>query len=162
MQVFERYVSPHEFLVFACEFLLIPGALIAAVLLQVPESSAALVWKVVLAAVLCQLWLYHIDFYDLRVVGSGHELLVRLVQAVGATTVTLGLIYLLVPALALRPAAILRSMAILSFTVLAWRLLVNRLVSASPLVEHTLVIGTGIAARAVAAELVTRHRLACG
>ena len=160
MQVFERYVSPHEFLVFAFEILLIPGALIVAVVLQQPAGAPGVLWKVLPAAMLCQLCLYYNDFYDLRLVHTGSELLVRLIQAVGATTLALGIVYLMVPSLALHPAAVLRSLSALGLTVLAWRLLFNRLVTASPLVENTLVIGTGVAARAVAEELVTQHAFA--
>jgi sugar transferase (PEP-CTERM system associated) len=160
MQVFERYVSPHEFLVFAFEILLIPGALVLAVLLQQPGSGVAVVWKVLPAALLCQLCLYYNDFYDLRLVHSGSELIVRLIQAVGATTLGLGVVYLFVPSMAIHPAAVLRSLAILGLTVLAWRLLFNRLVSASAFVENTLIIGTGLAARAVAEQLVAQHSFA--
>ena len=143
MQVFERYVSPHEFLVFAFGILLIPGALVVAVILQQPAGAPGVLWKVLPAAVLCQLCLYYNDFYDLRLVHSGSELLVRLIQAVGATTMALGIVYLAVPSVALHPAAVLRSLTMLGLTVLAWRLLFNRLVAASPLVENTIVIGTG-------------------
>jgi sugar transferase (PEP-CTERM system associated) len=160
MQVFERYVSPHEFFVFAFEILLIPGALIVAVLLQQPAGAPDVAWKVLPAAVLCQLCLYYNDFYDLRLVHSGSELLVRLIQAVGATTLTLGIVYLVVPSLAIHPAAVLRSLTALGLTVLAWRLLFNRLVAASPLVENTIIVGTGVAARAVADELVSQHAFA--
>lgn len=160
MQVFERYVSPHEFLVFAFEILLIPAALIGAVILQQPAGASEGLWKVLPAALLCQLCLYYNDFYDLRLVHSGGELVVRLIQAVGATTLALGVIYLAVPAVALHPAAVLRSLTLLSLTVLGWRLLFNRFVAASPFVENTVVIGTGVAARAVARELVARHDLA--
>jgi sugar transferase (PEP-CTERM system associated) len=160
MQVFERYVSPHEFLVFAFEILLIPGALIVAVLLQQPAGAPDVLWKILPAAVLCQLCLYYNDFYDLRLVHTGSELLVRLIQAVGATTLTLGIVYLVVPSLAIHPAAVLRSLTVLGLTVLAWRLLFNRLVTASPLVENTIVVGTGVAARAIAAELVAEHAFA--
>jgi sugar transferase (PEP-CTERM system associated) len=117
-------------------------------------------WKVLPAAVLCQLCLYYNDFYDLRLVHTGSELLVRLIQAVGATTLTLGIVYLMVPSLAIHPAAVLRSLTVLGLTVLAWRLLFNRLVTASPLVENTIVVGTGVAARAVAEELIAEHSFA--
>jgi sugar transferase (PEP-CTERM system associated) len=160
MQVFERYVSPHEFHVFAFEILLIPGSLIVAVLLQQPAGAPDVLWKVLPAAVLCQLCLYYNDFYDLRLVHTGSELLVRLIQAVGATTLTLGIVYLMVPSLAIHPAAVLRSLTVLGLTVLAWRLLFNRLVTASPLVENTIVVGTGVAARAVAEELIAEHSFA--
>jgi sugar transferase (PEP-CTERM system associated) len=130
------------------------------VALQQPVGDTGVVWKVLPAAVLCQLCLYYNDFYDLRLVHSGSELIVRLIQAVGVTTLALALVYLVVPSVALHPAAVLRSLTVLGLTVLAWRLLFNRLVTSSPLVEHTLVIGTGVAARAVAQELVTQHAFA--
>jgi sugar transferase (PEP-CTERM system associated) len=160
MQVFERYVAPHELLVFALEILLIPGALVAAVLLQQPGGGADVLWKVLPAAALCQLCLYYNDFYDLRLMRSGSELVVRLIQAVGATTLGLGIVYLLVPSLAIHPAAVLRSLTVLGLTVLGWRLLFNRLVTASPFAENTLVIGTGAAARAVAEQMLAQHALA--
>ena len=103
MQVFERYVSPHEFLVFAFEILLIPGALILAVVLQQPAGGSTLMWKILPAAVLCQLCLYYNDFYDLRSVHSGSELVGlrqpsmasapdRIVGSWGNILVSLGLI----------------------------------------------------------------------
>ncbi len=160
MQLFERYVSPHALMVFTFEVLLICGSLSAAILLQEPDVPPGLAWKVLIAATLCLLCLYYNDFYDLNLVRSGRELVVRLVQAAGVTTILLAILYLAVPAVALHADAFLRSLAVIVPTVLAWRLVFNHLVPDSPFVENTLVLGTGPAARAVARELVTHHDLA--
>src|SRR5690606_3820089 len=110
MQLFERYVSPHELIVFTFELVLISGSLALAVQLQQPAETPGLLWKVLLVAVLSQLCLYYNDFYDLRAVRSGRELLIRLVQSAGAATVLLGIIYLLIPAVALDAQAFLISL----------------------------------------------------
>jgi sugar transferase (PEP-CTERM system associated) len=153
VQVFERHVSPNELIVFGCEILLISGWFCWA-FLQQPAESPGLVWRVLLAAVFCQLCLYYNDFYDLHLVQSGRELVARLVQSTGVASIMLGLLYLAIPAVALDAGAFVRSLAVLILIVLSWRLLVNRVVPASPLIEKTLIVGTGPAARTVAQALV--------
>jgi len=86
MQVFERYVSPHECLAFAFEVLLISGSLVVVFLLQEPNAgSLALVGKVLLAGGLCQLSLYYHDFYELRLAPSLRDQLLRLIQTARAS-----------------------------------------------------------------------------
>jgi sugar transferase (PEP-CTERM system associated) len=159
MVLFERYVSPHELLVFAFENLLIGASIVVPLLVLEPVEPPGLVWKVLVAALLCQLCLYYNDFYDLALMRSGRELIVRLVQGAGAATIMLGLIWLAAPSLALHSDVFLKSLAALLITMLAWRLLFNRLLRTSPLVENTLVVGMGAAPRAVARELVANHGL---
>jgi sugar transferase (PEP-CTERM system associated) len=153
MQVFERHVSPHELIVFGCEIVLISGGLLLAFLLQQPTESPGLVWRVLLAGMFCQLCLYYNDFYDLHLVQSGRALVARLVQSTGAASIVLGLVYLAIPAVAVDAPSFVRALGILIVIVLSWRLLVNRLVPTSPLIENTLIVGTGPAARAAASAL---------
>ncbi len=101
MQLFKRNVSPHELILFAVEIVLICGAMAVAFHLHgTPDSG--LPWRILPAAALCQLCLYYNDFYDLRLVHSGRELLARLVQAAGAATIILGIVYLAVPFIAVQ------------------------------------------------------------
>lgn len=157
MQLFERNVSPHELIVFTFELVLISGSLALAVQLQQPAETPGLLWKILLVAVLSQLCLYYNDFYDLRAVHSGRELVIRLVQGAGVATIILGIIYLLIPSVALDAQAFLTSLGLVIMSVLAWRLAVNHLLLASPLVENTLIVGTDLATRAVAHEIVANH-----
>ena len=46
-----------------------------------------------LVTVVCQLCLYYNDFYDLTLVHSNRELIVRLLQAVGAASIVLAALY---------------------------------------------------------------------
>ena len=68
---------------------LIFGSVALAALLQETPDLAANVWKIGLVTVICQLCLYYNDFYDLTVVHSNRELIVRLLQAAGAASIIL-------------------------------------------------------------------------
>ncbi len=158
MQVFERYVSPHEVLAFACEVLLISGSLVLVFLVREPhDGSLALMGKVLLAGGMCQLSLYYHDCYDLRLAPSLRDQLARLFRAAGAASIGLGLLYLLIPGVALQSREFLLALGVLTFAVFVWRVLFTRLMLASPLVENVLIVGTGTAPRAVAHELAARH-----
>ena len=101
MQLFNRYVSTRSLTVFAGELLLIFGSVALAAGLQGGELAGNL-WKIVLVTVVCQLCLYYNDFYDLTLVHSNRELIVRLLQAVGAASIVLGALYFTIPALTVR------------------------------------------------------------
>src|SRR3954466_14684990 len=78
MQLFNRHVSTRSLTVFAGELLLIFGSVALAALVQNTPDLGANLWKIGLVTVVCQLCLYYNDFYDLTVVHSSRELIVRL------------------------------------------------------------------------------------
>ena len=95
MQLFNRYVSPRGLTVFGCEILLIFGSVAIAARVHgeganVPDD----LWKIALVTGLCQLCFYYNDLYDLTVVHSSRELLIRLLQAAGAASILIALLYL--------------------------------------------------------------------
>ena len=98
MRLFNRYVSTRSLTVFGGELLLIFGSVALAAALQGGPVNENL-WKIVLVTVVCQLCLYYNDFYDLTLVHSNRELIVRLLQAVGAASIVLAALYFTVPAL---------------------------------------------------------------
>src|SRR5690348_16196943 len=53
--------------------------------------------RLLLIVFVCQVCLHYADLYDLRVVGDPRELLVRLFQALGATSLLLAFIYFWAP-----------------------------------------------------------------
>src|SRR5215218_8446930 len=97
MQVFNRYVSTRSLTVFAGELLLISGSVAAAAAFQNTPDLASNLWKILLVTLVCQLCLYYNDFYDLTLVHSNRELVVRLLQAAGAASIVLALLYFLQP-----------------------------------------------------------------
>ena len=81
MQVFNRHVSTRGLTVFAAELLLISGSVALAAAVQNTPDLPASLWKVGLVTIVCQLCLYYNDFYDLTIVQSNRELIVRLLQS---------------------------------------------------------------------------------
>jgi sugar transferase (PEP-CTERM system associated) len=158
VQLFNRYVSPRGLTVFGCEILLIFGSVaIAARAHGAPADVAHDAWKIALITGLCQLCFYYNDLYDLTVVHSSRELLIRLLQAAGAASILVALLYLLVPSIAIGNGIFVSSLVIFLLAIIAWRLLFNRLAYARQLEERVLIVGTGATARMVARQIQAQH-----
>ena len=158
MQLFNRYVSSRGLTVFGCEIMLIFGSVaIAARAHGVHADVAADLWKIALVTGLCQVCFYYNDLYDLTVVHSSRELLIRLIQAAGAASIIIALLYLVVPSLAIGNGIFVSSLVIFLLAIVVWRLLFNRLAYASQLEERVLIVGTGATARLVAREIQAQH-----
>jgi sugar transferase (PEP-CTERM system associated) len=158
MQLFNRYVSPRGLTVFGCEILLIFGSVaIAARAHGAGPDVAHDMWKIALITGLCQLCFYYNDLYDLTVVHSSRELLIRLLQAAGAASILVALLYVLIPSIAIGNGIFVSSLVIFLIAIIAWRLLFNRLAYASQLEERVLIVGTGATARMVARQIQSQH-----
>jgi sugar transferase (PEP-CTERM system associated) len=158
MQLFNRYVSPRGLTVFGFEIMLIFGSVaLAARAHGVDANVGADLWKIALVTLLCQVCFYYNDLYDLTVVHSNRELLIRLLQAAGAASIIIALLYLVMPSLAIGNGIFVSSLVIFLAAIVVWRLLFNRLAYASPLEERVLIVGTGLTARTVAREIQTQH-----
>jgi sugar transferase (PEP-CTERM system associated) len=160
MQLFNRYVSTRSLTVFTGELLLIFGSVFLATSLQNAPDSAATVWKIALVTVVCQLCLYYNDFYDLTLVHSSRELIVRLLQAVGAASIVLAALYFTVPDLMIGDGIFVSALFVFLVGILAWRLLFNRLIGSLKLEERILFVGTGETARKVVRQILDQHDFA--
>jgi sugar transferase (PEP-CTERM system associated) len=158
MQLFNRHVSPRGLTVFGFEFLLIFGSVAIATRAHGTDMSVtAEIWRIALIIGLCQVCFYYNDLYDLTVVHSSGELLIRLLQAAGAASIIIALLYLLVPSLAIGQGIFLSALLILLLAIAGWRLLFNRLADFSQLEERILFVGAGPTARRVARQIQRQH-----
>ena len=160
MQVFNRQVSTRGLTVFAAEMLLISGSVALAAAVQDTPDLAASLWKIGLVTVVCQLCLYYNDFYDLTVVHSNRELIVRLLQAVGAASIILAALYFIVPSLMIGDGIFVSSLFVLVVGIIGWRLLFNIVTRSYLLEERILVVGTGNAARKVTRQILDQKDFA--
>jgi sugar transferase (PEP-CTERM system associated) len=158
MQLFNRYVSPRGLTVFGCEILLIFGSVAIAARAHGSGSAvAADLWKIALVTGLCQICFYYNDLYDLTIVHSSRELLIRLLQAAGAASIIIALLYLVVPSIAIGNGIFVSSLVIFLIAIVAWRLLFNRLAYSANLEERVLIVGAGPTARMLARQIQTEH-----
>jgi len=160
MQVFNRHVSTRGLTVFAAELLLISGSVALAATLQGSTDLTTGIWKVGLVTLVCQLCLYYNDFYDLTLVHSSRELVVRLFQAVGAASIVLAALYFTVPALVIGDGIFVSALVVFVVGILGWRLLFNSVTRRLRLEERILVVGTGQTARTVTRQILAQRDFA--
>src|SRR5688500_7136363 len=125
MQLFNRYVSTRSLTVFTGEMILIVGSVALAASLQHTNAWPGQLWKIAVVTLICQLCLYYNDFYDLTLVHSNRELIVRLLQAVGAASIILAALYFAVPALMIGDGIFVSALLVFVVGILGWRLLFN-------------------------------------
>jgi len=158
MQLFNRYVSPRGLTVFGLEILLISGSVsIAARAHGADANVVADLWKIALVTGLCQVCFYYNDLYDLTVVHSTRELLIRLLQAAGAASIIIACLYLVMPSLAIGNGIFVSSLVIFLAAIITWRLIFLRFTSSSQLDERILMVGTGPTARTIARQIQGQH-----
>jgi sugar transferase (PEP-CTERM system associated) len=160
MQLFNRHVSTRGLTVFAAELLLISGSVALAAGLQDSDRLADSVWKVGLVTIVCQLCLYYNDFYDLTLVQSNRELIVRLLQAVGAASILLAALYFAIPGLMIGDGIFVSALFVFVVGILGWRLLFNSITRSLHLEERILVVGTGESARKVTRQILDQKDFA--
>ncbi len=160
MQLFNRYVSTRSLTVFAGELCLIFGSVALAAGLQDTPDLAGNLWKIGLVTIVCQLCLYYNDFYDLTLVHSTRELVVRLLQAVGAASIVLAALYFTMPSLMIGNGIFVSALFVFLVGILGWRLLFNQLSGSLELQERILVVGTGDTARKVVRQILEQREFA--
>jgi sugar transferase (PEP-CTERM system associated) len=160
MQLFNRYVSTRSLTVFTGELFLIFGSVALAASFQLDGSIAASLWKIALVTSVCQLCLYYNDCYDLTVVHSNRELIVRLLQAAGAASIVLAALYFTIPALMIGDGIFVSALFVFLVGIVSWRLLFNHLSGSLKLQERILVVGTGETARKVARQILAQRDFA--
>jgi sugar transferase (PEP-CTERM system associated) len=160
MQLFNRYVSTRSLTVFAGEALLIFGSVALAAAIQGTPDLTSHLWKIALVTAVCQLCLYYNDFYDLTLLQSNRELIVRLLQAVGAASILLAALYFTIPALQVGDGIFVSALFVFLVGILGWRLLFNQMMASLRLQERVLVVGTGATARKVARQILDQREFA--
>ena len=160
MQLFNRHVSTRTLTVFTSELGLIFGSVALAAAVQDTTDLPANFWRILLVTLVCQLCLYYNDFYDLTLVHSNRELVVRLLQAAGAASILLAALYFLMPDLMIGNGIFMSALFVFLVAILGWRLLFNHVSGSMKLQERVLFVGTGETARKVARQILDQREFA--
>ena len=161
MQVFNRHVSARGLTVFGFETMLISGSILVAAHVHGSLNDAVSgIWKIVFATALCELCFYYNDLYDLTLVHSKSELVVRVLQAAGAAAIVLAGVSVLLPSLIIGHGIFMTSLGLLLVAVPVWRLAFDGLTHDSHLEERVLIVGTGARARTFAQQISAQHNFA--
>jgi sugar transferase (PEP-CTERM system associated) len=119
-----------------------------------------IVLKALPIAFACQICLYYGELYDdLRLTADRRELLARVLQALGVTSVILAIVYYLFPYLAFDRIVFPLAAVGVGGLVIGWRMLFSWLSAQVGPNERLLLVGTSIAAQDLARELTERVEL---
>jgi sugar transferase (PEP-CTERM system associated) len=123
----------------------------------VEENGAA---KTLLAAGIAQACLYYADLYDLRLAADRPELFVRIIQALGAASFILAVVYFWFPALIIGRGVFMIAAFLVITLAITWRLVFVWMSGQMGPRERLLLVGTSPAAVSLARELHEhRHEL---
>jgi sugar transferase (PEP-CTERM system associated) len=161
MQVFNRHVSAKGLTVFSLETVLISCSILVAARVHGPiDQVPGAFWKITLATAVCALCFYYNDLYDLTIVHSKTELLVRVMRAAGTAALVLATVTVLVPAINMGRGVFLTSVGMLLVVVPAWRIAFDGVTRDPHLEERVLIVGTGSIARLIAWQIQNQHDFA--
>jgi sugar transferase (PEP-CTERM system associated) len=116
--------------------------------------------RVLLIVMVTQVCLHYADLYDLRTITSKGDFMSRLMRAIGATSLILGIAYWLFPLLVVEQGVFLLSAVLAIVLVMMWRTTFDVITSRLAPRERLLLVGTSPAAIVLARELhERRHEL---
>jgi sugar transferase (PEP-CTERM system associated) len=121
-------------------------------------SDNTAILRVLLIVVVCQLCLHYADLYDLRTIQARGDLVARVMRAIGATSLILGIAYWLFPLLVVEQNVFLLTAALAIVMVMAWRSAFDLVTSRLAPRERLLLVGTSQAAILLARELFERRQ----
>ena len=154
MRIFNRPVSAKSVAIFGIDAVVISSVILATVPLSSGHAASGL-WAIALMAVLCELCFYYNDLYDLTVVHSTRELVIRVLQASGAAAIVLAVAHVTAPSLSLDASSAIFALALIVATVVVWRTVFAAFAPYSRL-ERLLILGTGPTAQMLARRIVTQ------
>ena len=124
---------------------------------EVVANDHGLFKTLVLAAV-TQTCLYFADLYDLRRVSESRELFIRLLQALGAASFALAVLYFWLPAMIIGRGVFVIAAVLIIGLVGGWRIAYGWLGTRIAPRERLLLVGTSASALALARELFERRQ----
>ena len=161
MRVFNRYLSQRHLTVFTGELLVIFGSTAWVAHMYRPGDDVVTAFgKGAVVTALCLVCLYYNDLYDLTVVRTSREVVIRMLQAVGTASILTALLYLAQPRLAVADGAFLPAAAVFLLGILGWRLVFNRVAALHSFGERILIIGTDTTARTIARQVLAQQDFA--
>jgi sugar transferase (PEP-CTERM system associated) len=145
------------------ETCLLVGAVVAATYIRLGEelwfmlSDPDSMLRALLVVAVCQVSLHYADLYDLRSIVDSRDLVVRLFQALGASSLILAFLYFWFPDWIIGRGVFLIAAILVISLVMVWRLAFTWLTKRVAPSERLLIVGTSRAGIDLARELFDRR-----
>lgn len=165
LKILNRYYPIRNILFFIVEGVLIYLAVLGAAYLRfevegwalLTGDSGSILLKALLVSIICQMCLYYNDLYDFRVVSNNVELVIRLLQAIGASYLVLAFLFILMPSFLLGRGVFVITLFFLIAFIVSWRLLYNWILKTKRFDQHVVIVGAGAFAHTLADSVEHRR-----
>jgi sugar transferase (PEP-CTERM system associated) len=160
VRVFRQRVTFRLVALLATESVLIVSAVMLGAYLRTGEvATPGTLARALLITTVCQLCLYYAELYDSHVLADRREVFLRLLQALGSTSLILALLYFWFPALVIGRGVFVLSAFLVIAAVGGWRIVYEWVTGRMSSRERLLLVGTSPAAVSLAKELFERRHL---
>jgi sugar transferase (PEP-CTERM system associated) len=142
------------------DHLLIVAGILLAIAVRLDREHTLVwpfIWRAAFVGLVLQIALHYCDLYDLRTVRRPSDMVVGLVQALGATSLILAVLYYWVPVLIVGRGVHVLAILLILGLVAGWRLAFDWLSARVGPAERILIVGTSSAAVELARELSERR-----
>lgn len=161
-RIFNQYYPIRNILFFLMESILICFSVIVSVYIRFGDYATVYlinelgIIKALLITLISQISLYYFDLYDFKVTNTSMELGVRLLQALGISSIILAVIYYLFPPLIIGRGIFLITLFFLVGFVVLWRLLYHWVLETKRFTKRVLIIGSGDLAIEITREILDK------
>ncbi|MDA3789507.1 MAG: TIGR03013 family PEP-CTERM/XrtA system glycosyltransferase [Desulfobacula sp.] len=146
LRFLKQYFPIRNIIFFLLEGCVIFGSvLLANVLLTFSTSywfDLLLVLRIVLVTIICQTCLYYNDLYDFEVVSTIPEISIRLLQALGITSIALAFIYFVFPLAIIDQKIFILSIVFLLVFIIGWRIGYIQVLNKGMFNEKIIILGS--------------------
>ncbi|MBU1340624.1 MAG: TIGR03013 family PEP-CTERM/XrtA system glycosyltransferase [Proteobacteria bacterium] len=157
LRLLKQYFPIRNIVFFVFEGCIIFGSVLLSTALLTYSNSymfdVLLVLRIGLITFICQACLYYNDLYDFSVSSTIAEMGIRLLQALGITSISLALIYYIFPLAIIDQKIFILSILFLLIFIISWRLLYIQILNKGIFNEHIIILGSSSLAMDIFAEI---------
>jgi len=166
IRLFHAYFPTRTFVLGISEWCLIALSFVAATILRLGTTDAVVMlqyeqglFKILVLSGAFLLCMYYFELYDSSVLGNRREVLIRLIQVLGAVSLVLALAYYLYPPLGLGRGTFLIGLPIVLVVLASWRVLFFAFNRKPQFAERTMIFGDEPSASRLSQQLECRPEL---
>ena len=157
LRLLKQYFPIRNIIFFIFEgFIIFGSVLLSTILLTFSDSylyDALLVLRILLITLICQACLYYNDLYDFDVSSTFTETGIRLLQALGITSIALAFVYFFFPLAIIDQKVFILSIVFLLIFIIGWRLLYIQVLNKGMFNEHIIILGSSSLASDIYKEI---------
>jgi len=153
LHLLKQYFPIRNIIFFIVEGCIIFGTvLVSSVIVTFSPSylfDTLLVLRIALITFICQICLYYNDLYDFEISSTIGEIIIRLLQALGVTSIALAVIYFIFPLVIIDQKVFILSLLLLIIFIVGWRLIYIQVLNRGLFNQRIIILGSSNLAKEI-------------